>query len=93
MTSCYEMANEEEGDEDKLEKSSENEVRALTIPEAFPIASMHRLETNPQLARRSTSAYCSLQHLKLYADKVKDVSPSMKDSAQYAPCNTTITFF
>jgi len=28
MTSCYEKEDEEEGDEDKLEKSSENEVRA-----------------------------------------------------------------
>ena len=36
MTSCYEMEDEEEGDENKLEKSSENEVRALTIPEALP---------------------------------------------------------
>jgi len=35
MTSCYEMEDEEEGDEDKLKKSSENEVRDLTIPEAL----------------------------------------------------------
>jgi len=35
MTSCYEMEDEEEGDEDELEKSSENEVRALTILEAL----------------------------------------------------------
>jgi len=36
MTSYYEMEDEEEGDEDKLEKSSENEERALTILEALP---------------------------------------------------------
>ena len=36
MTSCYEIEDEEEGDEDKLEKSSENEERALTIPKALP---------------------------------------------------------
>ena len=36
ITSCYEMEDEEEGDEDKREKYSENEVRALTIPEVLP---------------------------------------------------------
>ena len=34
----------------------------------------------------------ALQHPDLYADKVKDTGPSMKDVAQYAACNTTITF-
>jgi len=36
MTSCYEMEDEEEGDEDKLKKSSENEKRTLTIRESLP---------------------------------------------------------
>jgi len=35
MTFCYEIEDEEEGDEDKLGKSSENEERALTILEPF----------------------------------------------------------
>jgi len=33
-----------------------------------------------------------LQHPKVYADKVKDVGPSMKDVAQHADCNIAITF-
>ena len=53
MTSCYEMEDEEEGDEDKLEKSSKNEERALTILEASPACM-----ANPQLVRRSMLAYC-----------------------------------
>jgi len=36
MTSCYEMEDKEEGDEDQLEESSEYENRVLTIPEALP---------------------------------------------------------
>jgi len=34
MTSCYEMEDEEEGDEDQLKESSEYEKKVLTIPEA-----------------------------------------------------------
>jgi len=34
----------------------------------------------------------ALQHPKLYADKVKDVGPSMKDVAQYVAYNMAITF-
>jgi len=33
-----------------------------------------------------------LQHPNLYADKVKDIGPSMKDVGQYAAGNTAITF-
>jgi len=53
---------------------------------------MHGLETNLQLTRRSQHAVVALQHPKLYADKVKDVGPLMKDVAQYVTYNTTITF-
>jgi len=36
MTSWYEMEDEEEGDEDQLEESSEYKKRVLTISEALP---------------------------------------------------------
>ena len=36
MTWCYEMEDEEEGDEEKSEKPSENEVKTLTILKALP---------------------------------------------------------
>jgi len=91
MTSCYEMEDEEEGDENKLEKSSENEVRALTIPEALPACMGWRQILN-LLEEVRQQIVVALQHLELYADKVKDAGPSIKDAAQYVVCNTTITF-
>jgi len=36
MNSCYKMEDGEEGDEDKLEKASENKMKTLTILEALP---------------------------------------------------------
>jgi len=36
MTSNYKMEDEGEGDDDKLEKSLENEVRTLAILKALP---------------------------------------------------------
>jgi len=35
-TSCYEMEDEEEGDEEKLEKPSKSEDKTLTVLEALP---------------------------------------------------------
>ena len=90
MTSCYKMEDEEEGDEDKLEKDSENEVRALTISEAFSACMAWRQILNLLEVRQHIVV--ALQHPELYADKVKDVGPSIKDAAQYVACNTTITF-
>ena len=85
------MEDEEEGDENKLEKSSENEVRALTIPEALPACMGWRQILN-LLEEVRQQIVVALQHLELYADKVKDAGPSIKDAAQYVVCNTTITF-
>jgi len=34
----------------------------------------------------------TLHYLELYADQVKDIGESSKGLAQYAACNTTITF-
>jgi len=91
MIFCYEMEDEEESDEGKLEKPSENEERALTTPEALPTCMDWRqiLDLSEEVRQHIIVA---LQHPELYADKVKDVDPSMKDAAQYAICNMTITF-
>ena len=74
------MEDEEEGDEDKWEKSSENEARALTIPEALPACMDWRQILNLQ-EEVSQHIVVALQHPELYADKVKDADPSMKDPA------------
>jgi len=91
MTCCYEKEDKEEGDEDKLEKCLENEVRALPIPEALLVCIDWRqiLNLPEEVCQHIVVA---LQHQKLYADKVKDAGPSMKDVAEYVGCNTTITF-
>jgi len=80
MTSCYEMKDEEEGDENKLEKSLENKVRALTIPEAF-LACMDWRQILNLSEEVHQHIVVALQHLELYADEVKDVGLSMKDPA------------
>ena len=77
MSSCYEMEDKEEDDEDKLKESSGNEVRTLAIPEAFPACMDWRQIFNlPQEVRQHTVV--ALQLPELYTDKVKDVGPSMK---------------
>ena len=91
MTFCYEIEDEEEGDEDKLGKSSENEERALTILEPFA-ASMDWRQILKLPEELHQHIVVALQHSELYADKVKDADPSMKDAAQYTICNMTITF-
>jgi len=92
------MEDEEEGDEDKLENSSESERRALTVPEALPACMDGRQILNLSEEVRQ-QVVVVLQHPELYADKVKDAGPlikdvgsSIKDVAQYAAYNTTITF-
>jgi len=55
MTSCYEMEEDGEEDEEKLEKPSK---RGQDSDNVRSFICMHKLETNPHLARRSTSACC-----------------------------------
>jgi len=85
------MEDEEEGDEDKLEKSSENEERALTITEAL-LACMDWRQILNLSEEVHQHIVVALQHPELYANKVKDAGPSTKDVVQYVVCNTTITF-
>ena len=98
MTSCYEMEDEEEGDEEKLKKYSESEEKTLTILQALLASTDWRQIFNfpEEICQHVVVA---MQHPELYAEKVKDAGPSIKDAAssmkdvtQYAACNTTITF-
>jgi len=98
MTSCYKMEDEEDGDEDQLEESSEYEKGVLTIPKALPACMDWRKILNLSEKVRH-QVVVALQHPELYADKVKDAGPSikgasssMKDVTQYTACNTAITF-
>ena len=98
MTSCYEMEDDEEEDEEKLEKPSKSEDKTPTMLEALLTCIDERKILNlPEEVRQNVVV--ALQHPELYADKVKDVGPSikgasssMKDVAQYTACNTAITF-
>ena len=80
ITSCYEMEDEEEGDKDKLEKPSENEVRDLTISEALPACMDWRQSLN-LLEEVHQQIIVGLQHPELYANKVKYAGPLIKDVA------------
>jgi len=78
MTSYYEMEDEEEGDEDKLEKSSENKVRALTIREACQHAWFGDKSSTYQKKYISKLLLHCTESSML---KVKDAGPLMKDAA------------
>ena len=80
MTSCYEMEDEEEGDEDQPKESSEHEKRVLTIPKAL-LACMDWRQILNLSEEVHQHIVVALQHLELYADEVKDVGLSMKDPA------------
>jgi len=80
MTSCYEMEDNEEGDEDQLEESSEYEKSVLTIPEALPACMNCRQILNLSEEVRQ-QVVVAMQHPELYAEKVKDAGPSIKDAA------------
>jgi len=72
MTSCYELENEEDGKEAKLEKPPKNDGEALTSLEALPIYDDWRqIFSLPKEMREQIVA--ALQHPKLYVDKVKSV--------------------
>jgi len=91
MTSCYELENEEDEKEAKLEKPPKNDGEALTSLEALPICDDWRQIFNlPKEIRQQIVA--ALQHLKLYVDKVKSAGQPTKDVAHYVACNTAITF-
>jgi len=98
MTSCYETEEDGEEDEEKLEKPSKSEDKTLTMLEALSTCINWR-QILTLLEEVRQHVYVALQHPELYADKVKDAGPSikdadssMKDVAQYAACNTTNTF-
>jgi len=91
MTSCYELENEEDEKEAKLEKPPKNDGEALTSLEALPVCDDWRqIFSLPKEIRQQIVA--SLQHPKLYVDKVKSPDQLVKDVAHYAACNTAITF-
>jgi len=91
MTSCYEMEDEENGDEERQEQGLEDDDKTLTVLEALPTCIDWTLIFNfPKDVRQHVVV--AFQHQKLYADKVKDVGPLMKGISQYAAYNIAITF-
>ena len=77
MTSCYKMEDKENGDEEKQEKSWEDDDKTLTLLEALSACIDWRQIFNlPEEVHQHVVV--ALHHPELYADKVKDVGPSMK---------------
>ena len=70
MTSCYELEDEEDENEAKLEKPAKNDGEVLTILETLPTCDDWRqIFSLPKEIRQQIVA--ALQHPKLYVDKVK----------------------
>ena len=90
MTSCYELENDENEKEAKLEKPPKNDGEALISLETLPICGEWRkiFSLPKEICQQIVTA---LQHPKLYVDKVESAGQLVKDVAHYAACNTAIT--
>jgi len=91
MTSCTDLKNDEDVEEEKLEDSPKGDDKTRIVSEALP-AHMGWRQIFCLLEEMYQCVATTLYHSELYVGRVKDVGESSKGLTQYTTCNTAITF-